>query len=67
MSGFIDSRADVGSDEESEIDSETGEHVRRNGSRKNRMDIDSSEEEESDDEEAERAVSSFKFSERSLF
>lgn len=57
MSNFIDSRADVGSDEESEIDSETGEHTRRNGNGKARDDVDSSEEEESDDEEAARAVS----------
>ena len=55
MADFIDSRAEVGSDEESNFDSETGDRRdRTNG--KNRADVDSSEEEESDDEEAAREV-----------
>ena len=56
MADFIDSRAELGSDEESDYGSETGEHRNRMNGSKNRADMDSSEEEESDDEEAAREV-----------
>ena len=55
MNSFLDLDVEVGSEEDEEFDSETGEPLRKaNGA--GRAGDDSSEEEDDDDEEAVRAV-----------
>jgi hypothetical protein len=57
MADFIDSRAEIGSDEEeSDLESETAHRPKPTNGSNNRADLDSSEEEESEDEDAEREV-----------
>jgi transcription elongation factor SPT6 len=54
MNSFIDASAEVGSDEEEEFDSETGETLRKSNG--GHAIVDSSEEDDDDDEEEARAV-----------